>query len=368
MDNEFQKDRAEILSDAFANGRVDRRKFLQLSAAFGLVVGSGLKSGIAQAATNEVVLANWGGDAVAASEKAYGEPLAKAGLKLVIDTTGPAPGKIKAMVDSKAVRWDVIDTAVGASHYLGTDGLLEEIDYSIVDRSLDMPGLGHKYGVGAYTFSVVLVYDQKAFGDRKPTGWKDFWDLKNFPGKRMLRRDPQGVMEAALMADGVPMEKIYPIDLQRAFKKIEEIKADCVYWNSGSESQQIMRSGEATMGLIWNTRAQLLNQETNGQIASIWNEGILQPSTWTVPKGAPAGKNAFKLIRVMQDPEPQIEILRLLGNGPVNPQASASMPEDLRRLNPSDPEHMKVQLPYGVDWYIQNYTDVLPKYLDFIAR
>jgi putative spermidine/putrescine transport system substrate-binding protein len=366
MDHEFQKDRAEILGEAFRAGSIDRRRFLTYSAMLGLSTAA-FKSSGALAQSNEVVLANWGGDAVPASHKAYGEPLQKSGLKLVIDTTGPTPGKIKAMVDSRAVRWDVIDTAVGASHYLGADGLLEEVDYSIVDKSLDMPGLGHKYGVGAYTFSVVLVYDQKAFGDKKPTGWKDFWDLKNFPGKRMLRRDPQGVLEAALMADGVAMDKIYPIDLARAFKKIDEIKKNCVFWNSGSESQQIMRSGEATMGLIWNTRAQLLGRETNGQIASIWNEGILQPSTWTVPKGAPAGKNAFRLIRVMQEPGPQIEILRLLGNGPVNAQASANLPAELKRLNPSDPEHIKVQLPYGVDWYIKNYTEVLPKYLDFIA-
>lgn len=369
FDTAFQQDRRELLDLALREGRIDRRRFLTMSAMLGLTASTGVLagSGSGHAQSNDVVLANWGGDAVAASEQAYGVSAQKNGLNLVIDTTGPTPGRIKAMVESNAVTWDVIDTAVGASHYLGTDGLLEEIDYTIVDADLDMPGLGHKYGVGAYTFSVVLVYDKTAFDGREPTSWKDFWDLKNFPGRRMLRRDPQGVMEAALMADGVAMKDIYPIDLDRVFRKLDEIKSECLFWGSGSESQQIMRDGEASMGLIWNTRAQLLERETDGRLTFIWNEGILQPSTWTVPKGAPAGDNAFRMIRLTQEVEPQIEILRLLGNGPVNPNADSAMPEDLKRYNPSSAENAALQLRYGVDWYIKNYTETLPKYLDHLS-
>ena len=93
MDNEFRKDQAEILGEALRSGRIDRRRFLAGSAMLGLSVGA-LGSSKAFAQSNEVVLANWGGDAVPASQKAYGGPLEKAGRKLTINTTGPTPGRI----------------------------------------------------------------------------------------------------------------------------------------------------------------------------------------------------------------------------------------------------------------------------------
>ncbi|HEY8610322.1 MAG TPA: ABC transporter substrate-binding protein [Roseomonas sp.] len=367
-DPAFQQDCAAILAMKAAQEGPGRRGLLRGLAGLGAAGLSLGAAGMATAQAREVVLADWGGDGSAAFRKAFGEPFQRStGLRFGQDGSGPSPGRIRSMVQSGKVIWDVMDTAVGAGHFLGADGLLEEIDWSIVDRSLDMPGLGHRYAAGAYTFSVVLAWDTRAFGGRSPTGWADFWNLRDFPGPRMLRRDPQGVLEAALMADGVPPDQLYPLDVERAFRKVREIRPRAVFWGSGSDSQQIMRQGDAVMGLLWNTRAMLLQRDTQDRIRFTWNQGILQPSVWTVPKGNPAGKDAMRLIRSMQEPAGQVELLRLLGNGPVNPAAAAMVPPELKPLNPTDPENARVQIPYGVDWYVKNYQDVLARYVDMVT-
>jgi putative spermidine/putrescine transport system substrate-binding protein len=366
-DPAFQEDCAAILAMKAAEAEPERRDLLRGLSALGVAAVLGTTRP-ATAQTREVVLADWGGDGSVAFRKAFGEPFERAtGLRFGQDGAGPSPGRIRSMVQSGKVTLDVLDTAVGASHFLGADGLLEEIDYSIVDRNLDMPGLSHRYAVGAYTFSVVLAWDTRAFGGRTPTKMADFWNLRDFPGPRMLRRDPQGMLEAALLADGVPADKLYPLDVDRAFRKIRAIRPQTVYWGSGSDSQQIMRQGDAVMGLLWNTRATLLQRETQGRIRFTWNEGVLQPSVWTVPKGNPAGKDAFRLIRSMQEPAGQVELLKLLGNGPVNPAAAALVPPDLKPFNPTDPENARVQVPYGIEWYAKNYQDVLARYVDLVT-
>lgn len=262
-DEDHRADCLGIVAEARRQGRLSRRDAV---AALAMLGGAPLLAGRPRAQVREVVVANWGGDATAAFQRAFGDPFEhETGLRFAQDGSGPSPGRIRSMVTSGRVVWDVIDTGVGAGYFLGEAGLLEEMDFSIVDRSLDMPGLAHRRAVGAYTFSVVLAWNTRAFGGRSPGGWAGFCNVRDFPGPRMLRRDPQGVPEAALVADGVPPERLYPLDVERAFRKVRELRPHAVSWGTGAESQQILRQNDAVMGLLWNTRAMLLQRETPGE-------------------------------------------------------------------------------------------------------
>jgi putative spermidine/putrescine transport system substrate-binding protein len=365
----YAEDCAERLADGLREGRLSRRQFVNGLALLGIAGAGSTLSGRVMAAgqVKEVVLSNWGGDAVEAFRKAFAVPFEQStGIKMAIDGSGPLAGKIKAMVEAKHVTWDVCDSGAGTSVQLGEQGLLEPIDYNVVSRDKLLPEFQWKYGVANYVFSTVLTYDKRRF-DTEPKTWADFWDLKRFPGKRLLRKDIQGVMEAALMADGVPIDKLYPLDTKRALAKIAEIKEHCLYWGSGADSQRFMRDGEASMGLLWHTRAILAEQDSKGNIGWTFNQGLLTPGAWVVPKGAPAGEWAMKAIASMQDPEQQVKMLELMGNGPPNPAAAKMVPEKLQRLNPMAPENIKVQGIYNTDWYGKHQEQALQAYLDVIS-
>ncbi len=136
---------------------------------------------------------------------------------------------------------------------------------------------------------------------------------------------------------------------------------------SGSESQQIMRDGDALMGNLWHTRSSIVNRETEGRVDYTFNQAILFAGAWIQPKGAPAGKKAWDFAAVAQDPQSQVEIFQLLGSGPINPEAAALVPEKFRRRDAGNPDNLKLQVGADANWYASDYANILNRYLDAIA-
>lgn len=360
---EFGQDLAQLASDAAGRGP-SRRRLLALAAATGIAPAVLARS--ARAAVPDVVLCNWGGDAIQAFNAAYAEPYAKAtGGKIVLDGSGPTNGKVRAMVEAKNVSWDLCDAGVTALAELSPRGLLSPIDYSIVDKARVLPGFAYEYGVCNYMFSIVQAWDTRKV-QGTPT-LADFFDLKKIPGKRLIRKDATAMIELALLADGVPMDKLYPLDVDRAFKKFATIKDSLLTWDTGAQSQSFLRDGEVAMGWIWHTRANLLKRDTNARIDWTFNQGLLQPGLWTVPRGNPAGKQAMVAIAAMQDPPGQVTLLGSMGNGPANPAAAPLVPAALQAVDPSSPANAAVQAKIDAPWYIANYAATFRKFLDFLA-
>src|SRR3954464_15042489 len=347
----FQQDCVELALRRFRRGEVSRRQLLSGLAALGVIAGG--EEAAAQA-ERQLVMVNWGGIANEGFGRYYGDPFAAEtpGVKVLQDSTGPSTGRIRSMVESGRVTWDLCDSSASGANLLGKLGLAAKVDYSIVDRSNVIgPGFALDHGAAPYSFSSVLVYDSSKF-PTPPTSWADFWDLKRFPGTRLLRRDATCVLEAAMMSLGKPPGALYPIDMRAGIRRVTELRRNLVFWTNGSESEQLMRTGEAVMGQIWHTRASVLERETNGRLKFIWNQGILQPGIFVIPKGNPGGELAQRLLASMlAKPEPQVGLLGLLGNGPTNPKAAAMVPAELKRFNPTDPENEKRQVVIDGGWW-----------------
>lgn len=368
MNSDLKSECLELLKHRHSSGQIDRRSFLAGLVMLGVVPALGGRP--ARAADGQLVVTNWGGDAIAAFEAALtGSYSEKEGVTVKIDGSGPTKGAMKAQFESGSVTWDVCDCDPGATKSLGEEGMIEPIDYTVVDRAKVHPGFAYEYSVANYFLSYVIAYDAKKFGANPPKSWADFWDVEKFPGKRSLYKWMSGCLEAALLADGVPVDKLYPLDEDRAIRKLNEIKPHIVsFWDSGAESQQLMRDGEASMALMWHTRANLVEKDTGGDVSWTYAEGILAPSGWAVIKGNPAGSGrAMDFIRYCQDPTRQVELLRNLGCGPVNPLAHDLVPPELQRLDCSSKENMAVQVLMDMDWYAARADAALDKYLAMTA-
>jgi putative spermidine/putrescine transport system substrate-binding protein len=369
----FQEDCVAIVQERLARGEIDRRGALKMLGALGVAAAIPAGSGRALAQDSKTItLVNWGGIANDGFGNYYGKPFEakKPGVKVVMDSSGPSAGKIRTMVESKKVTWDLCDSSAGNSIMLGGQGLLEEVDYTLVKKTDLLPkGFAYSHGAAPYSFSSVLVYDAAKFGADPPKSWADFIDFKKYPGRRMLRRDALGSLDALMMANGADPAKLYPMDLKKGIEHVKAIKANAVYWNSGSESEQIMRTGEASMGILWHTRAKILHEESGGKkLTWTWNQGILQAGIFVIPKGNPSGKLAHECLgNACADAESQIGLLGFLGNGPTNPRAAAKVPENLRIFNPTDTENAKKQVVLDGEWWGKNYAEANQQYLDAIA-
>ncbi len=320
---------------------------------------------------DQLVVANYGGDAVTGFEQAYAEPWAKEGLgKFVVDGSGPSEGAVKTQVESGAVQWDVCDGEMYSSYRMGKDGLLEELDFNIIKKDLINFGDIHDHGVANYVYSYVIAFDAGRFGKDPPKSWADFWNVEKYPGKRTLYKWMSANLEIALLADGVKPEELYPLDLDRALKKIEELKPHILtHWGTGAESQQLLRDGEVVMGQLWNTRAELVKRDTNGGVDWTFDQGIISPSVWFVPKGNPAGRDAaMRFIAMAQRPEVQAKLMEVYNMGPVNNAANALLSPELQALNPAAPANLSRQIPMQNRWYADHYGEALERYTALISN
>jgi putative spermidine/putrescine transport system substrate-binding protein len=347
----YGRDCLELAAERVAKGEIDRRTFLRCATMLGALPLVGL-GGEALAAAGEVVIVNWGGDSIPAYAKAFGQPFERAtGIKVSLDGTGPLPAKVRAMVQSGKVVWDLLDFDASKAIVLDAEGLLQPIDYSIVDKNKVYPGMAYKAGVAFYIYSSVLTWDSSKLKE-KPNSWKDFWDVKKFPGQRALRKTPEGGIEACMMAAGRAPKDVYPVDIELAVAKVKELKSNLITWNTGSQSQDVLRNGEVVMGQCWHSRSATLYKESKGKFQWTWNQGLMNVDVWSVPKNNPAGTEAaMKLIAFTQDPARQVELLSILGNGPVNPAAAAIVPQDVRMFDPTQPEHRAVQAVLNAEWW-----------------
>lgn len=364
----FQQDCVELALRKFRRGEMDRRTLLAGLAALGMGAAAAGEAG-AQTPQN-IVMVNWGGLANQAFGRFYGEPFmaANPGFRVVQDSTGPSAGRIRSMVESGRVTWDLCDSSATSSFLLGGMNLLNAVDYNVVNREHVLgPTFALEHGAAPYSFSNVLVYDSTKF-QTAPTSWADFWDLRRFPGTRLLRRDAAGALDAAQMSLGRPLAELYPLDVRASLARVREIRRNLVFWTSGAESEQFIRTGEAVMGQIWHTRAKVLEQESNGRFKFIWNQGILQPGIFVSPRGNPAGAAAQRLLASMlANAEQQVELLKFFGNGPTNPAAAPLVPEEYKRFNPTEPANAAVQVAQNGRWWGENYARVNADYIDMVT-
>ena len=362
----FRRDSVEMLREELSNGHISRRDFLRTSALLGVTAATaGLPFGDAQAAES-ITICNYGGPLVDTMKEALAAPFtAESGVGVEFDTSGPILGRVKKMVDDGAAIWDLID---GGPNYglTGDSGkYFEPIDYSVVDKSRLFDWVYNDYAVGSYVYSNVLTYDSAKLKEA-PTSWVDFFDLEKFPGKRVLYKWFDGAPEACLLGAGVAPDKLYPIDWDIVAQQVERLGDNLVLWDSGAMSMQVFLDEEVVMGNIWNTRARLLERDTQGRIKWTWNQQIVAPATWLIPKGSKHVAAAQKFIASAQAPDRQVKLLDASGNGPANPAALDLLTEEQKRINPTS--HLEGAVIEDMQWYADNYDDAVDTWSSITTR
>jgi putative spermidine/putrescine transport system substrate-binding protein len=216
----------------------------------------------------------------------------------------------------------------------------------------------------------VLAYNTEHFGDNVPQNWADFWDVDNFPGARSLRNNPVATLEIALLADGVDKDELYPLDVDRAFAKMEEIKPHIdVWWTSGAQSAQLLADGEVDMISMWNGRIDALLDE-GMPVDFTFNEGLAALDCLAIPRGAPNKDLAMQALAVMLAPEQQANIPQYINYGPTTSLAFdlGVITEEQMKMSPSAPDNLAMQAITDADWWAENRAAVQERWDAFITQ
>ena len=349
-----------------------RRRFLQMT---GATVATAVAAPLivterTMAQTRTLYINTWGGSYTAAQDAAYFKPFTAATGIQIRTVTPVSFSKIKAQVQSGRYEFDM--TSISSTQWLraSREGLAEPIDWTIVKRGT-LPAdtiVADGFGIACNSQGTNMCYRRDKFPNGGPTGWADFWDVKKFPGPRSLGlSNPQRSLIFALIADGVPHNKVYPIDIDRAFKKLDEIKPHIkVWWREGNQSQQLIRDGEVDMMSIWNGRATELAR-AGVPVELVWNGAVRSTPTWCVLKGAPNRKLAFEFIEFASQAKPQADFASRLYYGPTNPAAFDLIAHDIAVVLPSYPPNAAVSVREDDEWEADRVGGIEERFTQWLA-
>ena len=301
-----------------------------------LILTTALVGFAAAASAQEVTMMSWGGAYGKSQAEAYNKPFtAQTGIKVnMVDADNPAT-PIKAQVEAGNVTIDVADVEYSDAIRLCDEGLLEEIDTSMLPAAPDGTSAEDDFIEGALTdcavasivWSTAVAYNTEA-NPTAPDSIDDFFNVADFPGKRGLRKGAKINLEMALMADGVPAAEVYDVletdeGVDRAFAKLDTIKDSVVWWEAGAQPPQLLADGEVVMSTAYNGRIFNAAVSEGQPFEILWDGQVLDFDLFVIPKGAPNLENALKYITFSTDTQRLADQASWISYGPARKSSGA---------------------------------------------
>jgi putative spermidine/putrescine transport system substrate-binding protein len=351
------------------SARLSRRNMLALGA--GSLLGAPLLATPfvrpARAQARTVYVNSYGGVWESSWKKAFFDPFTAQTKIQVKPVAGVSFAKLKAQVQSRNFDWDVINLGDVEYAQAVLEGLLEKVDATAAKTHELPPQIVRDYGITSYSLGTNIVYRKDKFPNGGPQSWADFWDVKKFPGPRCMFDRSFTCLAFALLADGVPADQLYPMDLDRAFRKMSELKPHIkVWWKEGSQSQQLIRDGEVDMIAMWSARAVDLIED-KVPLELVWNGAEIYNANLLIPRGDPNAKAAWEFCNFVAQAKPQADFAMLLPYGPANPGARALMTEARLRQTPAWPDNEKVSFQHDATWIAPRLAQIRERWSQWLT-
>ncbi len=246
----------------------------------------------ATALARDLTVVSWGGAYQDAQREVYFKPfMEKTKIKMTEENWDGGVGTLRAKIQGGNNNWDVVQVESEELLLGCEEGLYEKLDWAkLGGKDKYLPDAVNDCGVGAIVYSFILAYDGDKIKGDAPKSWADFWNVQKWPGKRALRKGPKTTLEIALMADGVAPKDVYKMlgtseGVERAFKKLDQLKPNLVWWEKGSQPPQLLASGEVAMTDAYNGRIAAANDKDKKNFKIVWTNNLYTIDSWVIMKG-----------------------------------------------------------------------------------
>jgi putative spermidine/putrescine transport system substrate-binding protein len=309
----------------------------------------------------DFTIVSWGGNNQQTRSDMYFKPFAEAkGISFLEDVYSGGWGVFQAMKETGNIPWDVVQVESSELVRGCEEGVFAPLDWPrIADPSKFMPEAVSRCGVGMAVWAAAVAFDAKRMSKR-PERLKDFWDLETWPGKRGMRQGPKLNLEFALMADGVPPEDVYrtlstPEGVDRAFRKLDEIKPELQLWKSGSQAPEWLLAGEVTMSIGYNAR--IIRARNEGKsLDLIWDHAMYAVDSWVVLKDSQHLSTAHEFLKFFVESDKHDEVAVIAATTPPFFETIARMSPEMRRGRPLG-DNLKNALFMGTEESIEFWLD-----------
>jgi len=261
----------------------------------------------------------------------YGEALAATQLVPFEEATGIEVqlveggsnhnAEIQAQVASGNVQWDLVGCT--PDEVTSLPDIYEPIDYSIVtatDDLVDGDSAKERYVLHDFEAFPLLAYNSEVTS-AAPSGWADFFDVQGIPGQRGVPdlgiKSAWALPVAALIADGVAPDELFPLDLDRAYALLEELKPSLTFYAEYAQGQDLLQSGDVAMAVLTDGRALQL-KNGGAPVDVVWKGAVANHACIAIPKGAPNAENAMRFIQwYLENPQSQADFTATTTYGPA---------------------------------------------------
>ena len=314
----------------------------------------------------KLVYAGYGGSYNTKVTQVWWTPFQSAtGIDVTVTPGAEAIAQMSEMVKANATQWDVVNAFGPTFGQMISLGLLEKLDYSVIDTSdLASPDYKNPYGVAFDLYSHNIFWNTKAFAGPL-LSWADVWDVKRFPGKRGFQKVPYFTLEVALVADGVPIHSIYPLDLDRAFRSLDKIKPHAVFSDLNSLNNLVAQQ-EVVTGDLNLSRVQTAIKD-GVPLQYNWHQAMVDAEELVVLKGAPDKANAMKAVAFTLKPETQLKMVEILNYAPTVKKAIAGLTASQRADLPGTPETQNDSFLLNSDWWAKNGSTAQSRFEQWLA-
>lgn len=322
----------------------------------------------ANIAGTEMTYAGFGGSYEEAVRASVFDPFSEAeDVEVLYDTSGSSVARLIEMSNAGAMTLDLIDAEDSTlAQFIAAD-VLDTVDLAGVDGSIFVnPNAVTEYSVPWYTFSRNIYWNT----DEIPGGldsWEDVFDTTGNPGTRGFLSLPWGILEGALIADGVAVDDLYPLDLDRAFDKLDEIRDDTVFFQSNGDLQNAIGAGEVVAGYANLARLKTVAETGGTPIEYTWTGAVLSIQQLVVPKGAPNKPAALAAIEYSLSDDAQQGILESLGYTPSVKSVLDSLDESTLSDLPGTEETASDEtFSISTDWWAENGAETLTRWQEWL--
>jgi putative spermidine/putrescine transport system substrate-binding protein len=268
--------------------------------------------------------------------------------------------------------WDLVmvdsdELATGCS-----EGLFEKLDWSAIGgKDHYLPQAVSDCGVGAGVASTVLVWDRDKFP--AVPGWAEFWDVAKYPGKRGLRSGVRGNLEFALFADGVSPADVYKVlatseGVDRAFRRLDQLKPYIVWWNDDAEAARILASGDVLMTSASASAIVLANRTSRRNVGVQWAASLYEVQSWAVLKGSPNLRAATQYLYFAGTPAIEARLVGLFGEGGLAKGANDGLPAELAPLSPTTPANLNAAVRVDAGFWHDNLAKLRQKFETWLTH
>lgn len=329
---------------------------------------------VARAQGRDLTVVSWGGAYQDAQREVFFRPFQQQmRTRLLEETWDGGIGVLRSRIASGANTWDVVQVESEELLIGAEEGLFEPMDWAAIGgRDAYMPEAVNDHGVGAILYSFIIAYDRARMA-QGPENWADFFDTAKFPGKRGMRRGPKTTLEMALLADGVQPLRVYstlatPAGVDRAFRKLDSIKADLAWFERGAQPPQWLASGEVAMTVAYNGRIAAANATDGRNFAITWTNNLFTLDSWVIMKGSPNRARALEFLKFVGQPEVQAGLPPRIPYGVTAVGANGRLTPAVLAQLPTAPANIATALQINDRFWLDNLDRLTQRFNTWVSR